>query len=163
MKGLNVIAEKCIGCRICEQWCIWRHENEGGTGSRIKVARLHANYVNLPHVCRQCEDTPCIKSCRFQALDRDPGTGAILVNRERCTGCRLCQRKCPHGAINFDKRTKKVLICDLCGGNPACVVHCPEEALLTSNSAYNRPGREKSECSNSTSGLWSWREVKENE
>lgn len=129
MKVLDVIPERCTGCRICEQWCSWGHEGQVGGQSRIHTIREHADYVNTPKVCRQCLDVPCIANCRFEALSKDPVSGAIIVNSELCTGCQICRRHCPHGAITYNKSNKKVRICDLCGGAPKCVVHCPEGAL----------------------------------
>ncbi len=153
MKVMAVIKERCIGCRICEQWCTMHHEEAGVNLSRIHIQRLHQKYTNLPLVCHQCEDVPCINNCKFNALSRDPLTGAILVNTEVCTGCRLCQRNCPHQAITFDSVSRKVRICDLCGGNPQCVTHCPEYAL--EYIFQEKFGAKKGP----TAGLWSKLEV----
>lgn len=153
MKVMDVIQERCIGCRICEQWCSQEHDNAVGTLSRIHIQRLHQEFANLPRVCHQCEDTPCINSCKFGALSKDSQTGAILVNTEVCTGCRLCQKNCPYNAITFDKAKQKVIICDICSGNPQCVNHCPEYAL-----DYVE-GAERGKKKEATAGLWSKQEV----
>lgn len=159
MKTMQVFPEHCIGCRICEQWCIWQHAESGEENSRINVSRLHAEYENLPRVCHQCADTPCITACHFQALSREKLTGAILVDLERCTGCQACVRKCPYEAIRLNLKSKKVRICDLCGGVPQCVSHCPEGVL-----EFGEAGAEgervtvldKSVYEGLGKGLWSW-------
>ena len=153
MKVIDVIKERCIGCRICEQWCTWQHDESGGTLSRIHVKRLHEEYANLPLVCHQCEDTPCINSCKSNALSKDAVTGAILVDSVACTGCRLCIRNCPYTAITYDRVNRKVRICDLCGGNPQCVAHCPEYAL------DYVPREERGKKKEPSKGLWSTQEV----
>lgn len=129
MKVLSTVPESCNGCRICEQWCNWYNSKTIGHKSQISVKRNYTTYSNVPKVCHQCEDAPCIVSCRFNALEKHPDTGAIIVNLEVCTGCCLCMKKCPHEAIAFDKIIRKVSICNLCGGKPQCVIHCPEGAL----------------------------------
>ncbi|SMB97217.1 4Fe-4S dicluster domain-containing protein [Thermanaeromonas toyohensis ToBE] len=130
MKVLTVYPERCVGCRICEQWCSFKHEGQvNPTKSRIHVLRLHEKYLNIPVTCMQCAQSPCISACREEALTKDPQTGAILVNEKKCIGCRRCIRACPYGAISLDKIKKVVLICDLCGGDPQCVAHCRERAI----------------------------------
>lgn len=129
MKVLDVISERCTGCRLCEQWCALNHEGEAEGKTRIQISRIHHDYVNIPKVCRQCEDAPCIANCRFDALSKDVVSGAVIVNLELCMGCKVCMRFCNYDAIKYNRLTGKVRICDLCEGNPQCVVHCPEGAL----------------------------------
>jgi len=54
----------------------------------------------------------------------------LVVYPQRCTGCRLCEQWCSwkhHGAVADGGYP---LLCDLCGGDPQCVKHCPEGALM---------------------------------
>lgn len=44
-------------------------------------------------------------------------------------GCKVCTIACPFGAVNYDKETKTVVKCDLCGGDPKCAEACPTEAI----------------------------------
>lgn len=131
-KVLVADANKCIGCRICEQWCSMSHFKVGNPKkSRITVTRSHTEYMDYPNACRQCIDTPCIKSCppKIQALSKDEETNAIKVNEEKCIACKMCIKACPYNAIKVHPTEKYVLVCDLCGGDPQCVKHCPENAL----------------------------------
>lgn len=131
MKAITVNSQKCVGCRICEQWCSVGHFNVvSHRKSRISVIRS-SDYMNSPLVCRQCTDTPCIDACPYEirALSKDASTGAVLVNEESCSGCGKCIRACPHGAIKKHPAYKFVLVCNLCGGDPLCVKHCPEQAV----------------------------------
>lgn len=129
-KVMNVVDYKCVGCRICEQWCSYAHGKAvGPSTTSIRIQRLHHAYKIIPVVCRQCAKPACIETCSFEALSRNNTTGAVVVDETKCTGCRKCVKECPYGAINYDSSAKIVRICDLCGGEPACVAHCPEKVL----------------------------------
>lgn len=126
---LSVNPEKCVGCCICEFACSL--EKEGVLNplkSRIRIIR-GPPFIHLATTCRQCEDTPCIRACPEDALSQSNETGAILVDYEKCNGCKWCLEACEYGAIRYDKDVDSVVICDLCDGNPKCKEMCPEEAI----------------------------------
>ena len=123
--------QKCIGCRLCEIWCSIEHFGAiNPKKSNIRIFRDHEKQIDVAHYCHQCEDTPCIDACNFDALSQDKDSGAILVNEENCTGCGLCVKECPHEEAVLRPDVRKIMICDLCGGSPSCVEHCPEEAIV---------------------------------
>ena len=67
------------------------------------------------------------------AMYRDPETGEVVHDVDRCIGCYMCVMACPSGAIAIDReRGKSVAKCDLCAelGEPACVANCPNRALV---------------------------------
>jgi len=121
--------EKCTGCGICELVC--SAVKEGGFNpllSRIRAIRIEP-FMNMAIACRLCEDPKCVKSCPRKALKKDESTGVILVDAQRCDGCRWCLEACEFGA-NFIHPNKKIAVtCDLCQLEPKCVTHCPKEAL----------------------------------
>ncbi|MFP3985675.1 MAG: 4Fe-4S dicluster domain-containing protein [Candidatus Bathyarchaeia archaeon] len=126
---LSVNPEKCVGCSICEFVCSLEKENMlNPLKSRIRIIR-GPPFIHLATTCRQCEDTPCIRACPKEALHQSEETGAILVDDEKCDGCKWCLEACDYGAILYDKNAKTVVICDLCNGNPKCKEMCPEEAI----------------------------------
>lgn len=130
-KTLYVDTSKCVGCRICEQWCSFSHGKfVSEDNSRVKMVKDHRSFSNVPLICRQCAEPLCVKGCPTKALSKNEVTGAVMVNEEKCVGCRKCTRTCPYGAVHYVARIKKVRICDLCNGNPQCVSHCPMGAIL---------------------------------
>ena len=82
--------------------------------------------AEFPHLCTQCYDYPCIESCTFDALSVDEATSAVIVDRDKCTSCKLCVTACPGRVPFLHPGDNKATICDLCGGDPQCVKVCME-------------------------------------
>jgi len=82
--------------------------------------------VEVIHLCAQCDDYPCVEACPVEALRVDEETKAVLVDRERCTGCGACIEACPGQVPFLHPGDGKAVICDLCGGDPECVKVCVE-------------------------------------
>ncbi|MFW9856464.1 MAG: 4Fe-4S dicluster domain-containing protein [Candidatus Thorarchaeota archaeon] len=133
-KILFVEPEKCTGCRLCESICSLYNENVINPSlSRIHILKISADRGYLPIFCHQCTPAPCQDACRKrEAISRDEITQALVIDYELCVNCKLCIRDCPFGAvaITSERGKKKVIKCDLCGGDPQCVKTCEPEALL---------------------------------
>lgn len=127
--SFKVTPSRCTGCRTCELACAFTHTKEQKPGrSRIyPIAYGPSKYV--PVTCLQCDDPACVKSCLFDALKRNPETGAIDLDRARCVNCRACVAACPFGCALVDSVHDEVVKCDLCSGSPACATFCPTKAL----------------------------------
>jgi Fe-S-cluster-containing dehydrogenase component len=124
-KRLVVDSTQCTGCNSCMLSCSFEHEGLFNLAkARIWVDRDAERADYTPRVCVQCDDAPCINSCPVNALSRDQTTGAIAVTRGACDGCGVCAASCPFDGIGFDDADGMPLICDLCGGDPACVKFC---------------------------------------
>ncbi len=127
-KVLVVEPDECGACRICEVVCSLVREGECNPAkSRIQI--LRKEMLEVPLICQQCEVLFCASVCPEGAIGRDENTGAVLVDEKICNGCGICIEACPFKAVIYDSKEKKVLICDLCRGNPQCVEWCPRESL----------------------------------
>jgi len=80
--------------------------------------------VEIPHLCAQCDDYPCVKSCPVDALSVSDKTSAVLVYKEKCISCGKCVDACPGQVPFMHPESKKAVICDLCDGDPECVKTC---------------------------------------
>ncbi len=130
MKRIVVRENLCSGCRACEAVCVAYHDRRFGIATaRIRVTKVEALGVDRPHVCRLCRQAPCIAACPTAALFVDEDTGAILLHSEDCIGCSACMDACPFGVAALHPETGLALICDLCGGDPACVKRCATAAI----------------------------------
>ena len=69
-----------------------------------------------------------MKVCPVKAISRDEA-GAVVINYNKCIGCRMCMNACPLGNVSFHPALKKVFKCDLCGGEPKCAMYCPGGAI----------------------------------
>jgi len=135
MRVLIFDTDRCLSCHSCELACAVAHSGSSSlieavlTGKRssprLWVISLNSKIIVI--TCRHCLRAPCIKACPTQALQRHPQTGAVIVEESLCIGCRDCVLACPFGAIKVENGL--ALKCDLCGGEPSCVRHCPTEAL----------------------------------
>jgi Fe-S-cluster-containing hydrogenase component 2 len=121
--------EKCNGCRICELACsATKEDGFNPLLSRIRTVHMEP-FANMAIACRLCENPKCVNSCPRKALKQEEKTGVILVDEQRCHGCKWCLEACEFGAIFVHPDTKVLTVCDLCQGNPKCVTLCPKEAL----------------------------------
>ena len=129
---IKAIPQNCSGCRLCELVCSEKH-NPGWTSpkqSRIRVAIEHRENENVPRVCIQCEEHPCLDSCPLEAINLHPILGIPIVDSDVCNGCRSCVDACPHGFMFFDDHRNVAIKCDLCEGEPACIETCKVGALV---------------------------------
>ncbi len=122
--------DHCTGCGLCELMCSLVHTKTCNPArSRIRILRMEQTGVNIQMVCQQCEDAACVAVCPVAAINRNESTGAIEIDHESCINCKECITACPYKGIYFDGIDDKVIKCDLCGGDPKCVMFCQTRAL----------------------------------
>src|SRR6185312_13866441 len=131
---------RCIGCHACTTAC--KSENDVPVGSfRTWVKNVEVG--SFPEVkrhfavlrCNHCDEPPCVEVCPVSAMYQRPD-GLVDFNHDTCIGCKACMQACPYDAIYMDPDSNTAAKCNFCshrvdeGLLPACVVVCPEEALL---------------------------------
>ncbi|MFC1533683.1 4Fe-4S dicluster domain-containing protein [Thermodesulfobacteriota bacterium] len=129
-KMLVLDPDKCIGCHTCEMVCSLKHHDGcSQIRSRVRVITDRTQDLSLPIMCQHCENPLCQKVCPTGAISRDSATHAILINRNKCLGCKMCIFVCPFGAPSFDPIDRVTFKCDICEGDPECAKLCPSEAI----------------------------------
>jgi Fe-S-cluster-containing dehydrogenase component len=93
--------------------------------SRVRVFMLVPG-AEVAHLCTQCSDYPCVSNCSQNALSVDDTTGAVIVEDENCNSCGVCIRACPGEVPHLHPEGDRIVICDLCGGDPECAKVCVE-------------------------------------
>ena len=141
MRKVYVKEEVCIGCGLCEVYCQVEHSKSKDlikafkkeTPRPLARVRVERNVeISFPIQCRHCTEPWCVYSCLTGAMRKDSAGDKVTVDMEKCSGCWTCIVACPYGALSRDLNTKTVIKCDLCPGRelPACVINCPNEALV---------------------------------
>ena len=141
MKKIIAKEQLCMGCGLCEVYCIVSHSKtkdiikaynreQPRPTSRVNL-EIHKP-VSFAIQCRHCEDAPCVNACLSGAMTKDEESDLVIHDCERCIGCWTCIMVCPYGAIKMDSSGKAVSKCDLCSdlNEPACVSNCPNNALI---------------------------------
>lgn len=127
--------DRCTGCFGCEVAC--KMENGVALGerwSKVFTVGPVGEYPDmtryaLPTMCQQCENAPCVSVCPTGASYRD-GNNVVLVDKEKCIGCKYCMAACPYGVRIQIEKTGVIEKCRFCwyegepGNPPACVGTC---------------------------------------
>lgn len=140
----------CVGCHACVVACAVENGTAPGAFWRQVVTHNEERHPHLPvfHLslaCNHCQDAPCERHCPALAIARDGRTGAVLVDGERCVGCRYCAWVCPYDAPRFDEARGVMGKCTLChdrlveGHAPACTTACPTGALALGERGDDAP------------------------
>lgn len=95
----------------------------------IRITRDPADYFGEMRcaVCDMAHDRACVESCPVEALTFEESSGVVRFHADLCTDCGACLDSCPN--VAQDALSRRIMICDLCDGNPMCVQWCPEAAL----------------------------------
>lgn len=129
-KTLQIVPDRCTGCMQCELACSWvQTGNFQPSRSLIRVQVFDEEASYAPYGCVQCDEAWCMNACPTQAIVIDMTTGAKVVMDQLCIGCHLCTIACPFGTVWTTPGTDKAAKCDHCGGQPACAMVCPTQAI----------------------------------
>ena len=129
-KALIIEYETCVGCRTCEMACSAKHTaTMNPYQSRVSVVKWDMDGEGVPIACSHCESAPCQAICPVMAISQDESLDRVVIDYDKCIGCRMCVAVCPFGAISFDSISSKVIKCDLCEGDPTCARFCSYGAL----------------------------------
>jgi Fe-S-cluster-containing dehydrogenase component len=145
----------CDGCGTCTKACSKMHfvppDREWLPVMKMQDAPETAPYF-FPKPCFHCDNPPCTKVCPVDATFKRQD-GVVLIDNERCIGCRFCMAACPYSTRHFNwghpdepaesiaggyspekgnpRRIGTVEKCDFCpdmaeqGMLPGCVSACP--------------------------------------
>ena len=160
--ALVIDLDVCVGCQACVTSCKqWNTSGAAGPLSdrdpygpdtsgvffnRVQTFEVgqypDTQVVHFPKSCLHCEDPPCVPVCPTGASYKRKEDGIVLVDADKCIGCKYCAWACPYGAREFDEERGIMTKCTLCVDriydestpperrNPACVNACPTHARL---------------------------------
>jgi len=137
---------KCTGCQACQLACVIENRLEPDRSWRAIHTFNARHYPGAPlfHIslaCNHCAEPACMSACPALAYSKDSETGVVLLDQDKCIGCRYCTWACPYDAPKFTSAAGVVSKCTFCqqrltvGLEPACVDLCPTGALTFENLA----------------------------
>ena len=152
----------CVGCHACVTSC--KEWNTSGSAGPLPDTKAYGEQyagtffnrvqtfevgcypdtetVHFPKSCLHCEDPPCVPVCPTGASYKRKEDGIVLVDYDKCIGCKYCSWACPYGVRELDQERKVMTKCTLCvdriydaalperDRKPACVMACPTNARL---------------------------------
>lgn len=142
MKRIMIDADKCIGCLNCTFACMDANRKQTGTvydlkvtanenPARNRIEKIDSKY--FPIFCRHCDDPDCVGVCMSGALSKNPETGLVEYDKERCCGCYMCVMACRYGHPKQSFDNTFVERCSFCQDTeekePRCVAACPADAI----------------------------------
>ena len=168
--GMVIDTKKCIGCHVCAMACktennlpndVWWNRIFTDNGGEMGFDMVGGSYPDnlqfgyIPVACQHCDNPACVKVCPVGATYKDPETGVVRQDYDKCIGCRMCMAACPYNARTFNwnepvratgasygdarvpERGRGVMEkCTLCkertdeGDEPMCVRCCPADARI---------------------------------
>ncbi|PJB12038.1 MAG: hydrogenase [Flavobacteriales bacterium CG_4_9_14_3_um_filter_40_17] len=151
---------KCKNARKCQEACNKGHYITG-ENAWLKIYKMQESKETSPYwmptQCQHCDKPPCVKVCPVDATFKRRD-GIVLIDNERCIGCRFCMAACPYSVRVFNWEEPKqeeqasaepytpdfcgkpsvkgtVDKCDFCphqtikGEMPFCVKACPNDVF----------------------------------
>ena len=148
-------SRKCLGCHSCEFVCAVEHSktkdpHKAHLEEEMPIPRLNVEFVEgmcLTMACRHCDPAPCVEACIAGAMNKDPDTGQVSCNADKCIGCWMCIMVCPFDAVVPGKTFS--IKCDMCHehGSPVCVEACHTRALFEATpEEYAKIAKEKAQA-----------------
>lgn len=151
---------RCKNARKCVSECQKMHQ-QPAEDEWIKVFLMQDSEDTAPYwfpkPCFHCNQPPCVKVCPVGATYKRTD-GIVLVDTDRCIGCKFCMTACPYSSRVFQwkeapktaescntpyspetsvpSRVGTVGKCDFCpdmarqGKLPGCVTGCPNGVIF---------------------------------
>lgn len=100
--------DKCIGCEYCLRACCAVNDIQADRPWNIVVPEENSAgqsfFFSRP--CLHCQDAPCVEVCPVKATYHRED-GLVIMDYDRCIGCRYCEVACPYDArkFNWEART----------------------------------------------------------
>ena len=155
--GLLIDLDICVGCHACavacKEWNVsgisaplpdenpYGAEPDGVWFNRVHSYELEAlDESAQPRSCLHCETPACVSVCPTGASYKRAEDGIVLIDADKCIGCKLCSWACPYGAREYSPSEGVMKKCTLCVDRiynehipeaqrqPACVQACPTRA-----------------------------------
>lgn len=135
--------DNCIDCERCLEAC--RQTNnvpEYGYRTRIleqvKPDAIGRKTEFIPVLCNHCNNPACVRACPTHATYKNQENGIVMVDKDKCIGCKTCMSACPCNDRYYNEETKSVDKCNFCYDTrlskgetlTACAAACPANVRI---------------------------------
>jgi molybdopterin-containing oxidoreductase family iron-sulfur binding subunit len=105
--GMVIDTRRCVGCKACMVACKAENKTPPGVSYTVVVEngfgdRPGDRPLFMTKPCFHCDEPPCTKVCPVGATFKRKQDGIVVVDYDRCIGCRYCIVACPYQARYFD-------------------------------------------------------------
>lgn len=104
--GMVIDTRRCVGCKACVVACKEENKTPPGVNYNVVVQDTRDSLQDRPlwltKPCFHCENPPCVKVCPVSATYKREQDGIVVIDYDRCIGCRYCITACPYAARYFD-------------------------------------------------------------
>ncbi len=105
--GMAVDLKKCTACNACTVACKAENMTPPEVSYNVVFDREVGSYPNVRRVfmfkpCFHCENPPCTPVCPVAATWKREEDGIVVIDYDRCIGCRYCMTACPYGSRFID-------------------------------------------------------------
>lgn len=106
--GMVISLDKCIGCDYCQRACTAVNDVREDMSWNVVTEEKNTNNQSFffSRPCLHCQIAPCVEVCPVRAtyVRED---GIVVMDYDRCIGCRYCEVACPYDArrFNWEART----------------------------------------------------------
>lgn len=101
---------RCKNLKKCQSACNHMHHiNPGQNWIKLNAMQEadHTAPFWQPTTCMHCDEPPCVKVCPVDATFKRKD-GAVLIDSDRCVGCRFCMAACPYSTRVFNWEEPKI-------------------------------------------------------
>ena len=138
--AMVIDTKTCIGCGDCVVACKTENNVPAGLNRDWVVEATSGQYPHLrtefrSERCNHCSNAPCVTLCPTGASHYWQGSNIVLVDPNKCTGCKACIAACAYDARLIMHPDGYIDKCTFChhrvekGQDPACVSTCPTHCM----------------------------------
>ncbi|MFK5958821.1 MAG: 4Fe-4S dicluster domain-containing protein [Lutibacter sp.] len=95
---------RCKNAKQCQSACNKNHFISGDN-AWLKIYKMQDSPETspywMPSLCQHCDQPACVKVCPVDATFKRRD-GIVLIDNERCIGCRFCMAACPYSVRVFN-------------------------------------------------------------
>ena len=105
--GMVIDLRKCTGCGACMMACKAENHTPPEVSYNVVLKQETGTFPNVRRMfmtkpCFHCDNPPCVPVCPVGATWKRKEDGIVVIDYDKCIGCRYCLTACPYGSRFID-------------------------------------------------------------